>query len=265
MIRKYQPMSNDEIQQIAPSAFAVQPYEKQSDRYAFIPTVSVIDGLRANQFLPVMASQSRSRIDGKQFFTKHMIRFRAQNMELANVGDSVLEAVLVNSHDGTSAYTLSLGVFRLVCANGLVIADSLVERIHVRHTGNVLDRVIEGTTALFEQAPKVAAAINRWRQILLSDAEQVVLAESVHSLRFEDQTRVQPAQLLAPRRTDDTKSDLWTVTNRLQENTVRGGLRMARNENGRRGRTREVTGIDQNNSLNRAIWSLSEKMAELKS
>src|ERR1019366_7313859 len=112
-----QELSTQQIQRYAPSAFAEQPYHAQSSRYAFIPTISIIDGMRQAGFLPVMASQSRTRIADKQGFTKHMIRFRSANSLQAGasaiVGDSILEAVLINSHDGTSAYKLMCGVFRL--------------------------------------------------------------------------------------------------------------------------------------------------------
>ena len=70
--------------------------------------------------------------------------------------------------------------------------------------------------------------------------------------------------MLTIRRREDTGNDLWSVFNRVQENTVRGGLRFRNEETGRRNRTREVKGIDQNIRLNRALWELAEKMASLK-
>jgi hypothetical protein len=64
---------------------------------------------------------------------------------------------------------------------------------------------------------------------------------------------------------------LWTTFNRVQENVIRGGLSArapATIENGRRVRgrrvtTREVTGIDQDVKLNKSLWILGERMAEL--
>ena len=73
-------LSNDEIRRYAPSAFAIEPYHGQSNRYTFIPTSSVIDGMRAAGFLPVSASQSRARLADRKDYTKHMIRFRAANL-----------------------------------------------------------------------------------------------------------------------------------------------------------------------------------------
>jgi len=56
---------------------------------------------------------------------------------------------------------------------------------------------------------------------------------------------------------------VWTTFNRIQENVVRGGLH-GRSANGRRMSTREVTAIDGNVKLNRALWTLAERMAEIK-
>jgi len=67
------------------------------------------------------------------------------------------------------------------------------------------------------------------------------------------------------------KPDLWHTLNVVQENVVRGGLHGMQHgvdPNGRktfrRVTTREVRGIDQDVKLNRALWMLAERMAELK-
>jgi hypothetical protein len=58
--------------------------------------------------------------------------------------------------------------------------------------------------------------------------------------------------------------------NRVQENTLQGGFRYKTEtvpgdaSTTRRARTREVKGIDQSTKLNRALFSLAQKMAELK-
>ncbi|KAA8703552.1 DUF945 domain-containing protein, partial [Pseudomonas cannabina] len=72
---------------------------------------------------------------------------------------------------------------------------------------------------------------------------------------------VTPSQLLMPRRREDRSSDLWTTFNRVQENTIKGGL-TGRNKQGRRTTTRAVNGIDQDVKLNRALWVLAQAMGE---
>lgn len=261
-----QALTLDQIQDRAPSAFAGQPYHKQSDRYAFIPTSDVIAGMQDSGFVPVMASQSRSKIEGKSFFTKHMIRFRDQSAltQEAIVGNSVLEAVLINSHDGTSAYKLMLGIFRFVCSNGMVVADSTFESIHIRHTGNVLTEVVEGSKRLFSEGAKILDVIGQWQGIDLVQPEQLALAEAAHTVRFGADSPIEASSLLTARRYDDQGNDLWRTFNRIQENATKGYRTRQRDENGRRIGVRQVKSIDGSTSLNQALWQLASKMAELK-
>lgn len=260
---KNKPLSNEELNQIVPSAFATEPWVAQSDRYSFVPTSEIINAMRSAGFNPYSAMQSRSRIPGKQFFTKHMIRFRPENTNLTNIGDTVIEAVLVNSHDGTSQYELSLGAFRLACLNGMMVSEHVSDIVCVRHTGRIIDSVIQATNDILLSAPKVIEAIKTWKTIDLKPSEARILAEEAHSLRFDaDAVAPEPTRLLQIRRSSDNGTDLWSTFNRIQENTVRGGLKVY--SNNRRSRTRSVTGIAENTKLNRALWSLAEKMAELK-
>lgn len=267
-------LTNDEIQRYAPSAFAGQPYHKASDRYTFVPTSDVIDGMRNAGFMPVMACQSRTRVSGKEMFTKHMIRFRSANEQAITVGDSLVETVLINSHDMTSSYHLMLGVFRLVCSNGMVVGDTF-EGIHVRHVGNIVNEIVEANVRMLQNAPIIAETIKLWRSIMLSQPEQLLLAQAAHAVRFEEGTDeanlIKPEALLSAHRTADQSNDLYTTFNRIQENTVRGKVRgngFVQNENGgqrfRRLRSRAVTGIDNNTKLNKALWTLAEEMAKLK-
>lgn len=278
-MNRNKPMTNEELQEVAPSAFAGQAYHNRSERYAFIPTIEVIDAMRAHGYLPFSASQSRTRVEGKELFTKHMIRFQSADSGLTTVGDSRMEMVLINSHDGTSAYKLMLGVFRLVCSNGMVVSESLAESINIRHTGRIVDQVLNGTDSLIQAAPKLTVTMNQWRQILLNTDEARVFAEQAITLRYEQNSPVTVDQVLESRRPEDSQNSLWHVFNRVQESLIRGGLRYRRpvlNEAGeqmrnyygrlitRRQQTRPVNGIDQNTNLNKALWALAEGMAKLK-
>lgn len=291
--RQAQPLTLDELKRYAPSAFALKAHESRSSRYTYIPTVEIITAMMREGFQPFKATQSRSLIAGKSEFTKHMIRFRHSGAITAmRVGDSVPEVVLVNSHDGTSAYKLSAGMFRLVCSNGLMVADSTISSLSVHHTGNIAQKVIEGSFEIVGQSEKALAVADDWGRLQLTAGEQGAFAEAARELRFADgegtiSTPITVAQLLAPRRADDAngpigwrgsrtevgpKPDLWHTLNVVQENVIKGGLRgVQRGTDEKTGRptrrnvtTRNVTGIDQDVKLNRALWTLAERMAELK-
>jgi hypothetical protein len=146
--RNNKPLTNDEIMRIAPSIFAETKHISRSDRYTYIPTNVILEGLRNEGFLPYAVCQSRSRIEGKTEFTKHMIKFRQAGQLINNVGDLINEIILVNSHDGTSSYILKGGIFRLACTNGLIVADSTIENFKIHHKGNIANEVIENAFKL---------------------------------------------------------------------------------------------------------------------
>ena len=79
---------------------------------------------------------------------------------------------------------------------------------------------------------------------------------------------IEPQKLLSPRRSSEVnKDDLFTVFNIVQENVIKGGVRgYGRDRQGhpKRIRTREIKSIDQATSLNKALWTMSEKMMQLK-
>ena len=263
MLRSRTPLTDEQIMRVAPSVFADQPHESRGDRYAYIPTSRVVQGLRNEGFVPMAVGQSRTRIPGKRDFTKHMLRFRHAGGSVINVGDSVSELVLVNSHDGASAYSLTGGIYRLVCSNGMVVGDDTCE-VKVRHSGNVLENVIEGSFRVIEDLKLIEPVIGDWKAIQLAPREAVAYAEAAMDLRWDRGTApIRADQLLDVRRYEDNKHDLWTTFNKVQENVIRGGLR-GRGATGRRTSTREVNSVTENIRLNKSLWSLTQRMAELK-
>lgn len=268
------PLTDEQIMAVAPSAFAVDKHESRSERYAYIPTSEVIAGLRANGFVPMFAKQGNSRVPGKADFTKHLIRFRheGQAAGLRKVGDTYPEVILVNSHDGTSAYKIMAGLFRLICLNGMVVADREYANISIPHKGNVTELVIEGSYTVLSESRKALEAADTWAGVTLSRQEQMVMAEAAHTVRFGDaegetDTPIKPEQLLTARRHADTGNDLWRTANTIQENVIRGGLTAwgrDAHDRPRRTTTREVRGIDADVKMNKALWLLSERMAQIK-
>ena len=262
---------DDQIRHVAPSIFATEAHDSRSSRYTYIPTSALLDGLRKEGFAPVMASQARSRDEGKREHTKHMLRLRhvgAMGRELAK-GDAIPEIVLVNSHDGSSSYQLYAGMFRLVCTNGLMVSESQVGSIKVPHVGKVQDRVIQSAFEILDGFTRVIEAKEEMQAATLTDEEQQIFANSALMIRYADQETpagafpITESQVLAPRRFEDRRPDLWTTFNRVQENMIKGGLR-SRTAAGRRSSTREVKSIDQDVKLNRALWSLTERMLNIK-
>lgn len=263
--RADRPLTDSEIRAVAPSVFATDAHHSRSDRYSFVPTLDVLNGLRREGFEPFMVGQSRTRIADKREFTKHMLRFR--RVDQIN-GDEANEVILINSHDGTSSYQMLSGMFRFVCMNGLVLGD-VQNDIRIHHKGNIVDDVIEGAFTVVDTFAEIEEQREEMKALVLLPSEQSAFAEAALHTKYEPDpvTKAFPitaAQLLTPRRwQDNERADLWSTFNRVQENMIKGGIG-SRNANGRRTRTREIAGIDQNVKVNRALWQLAERMRELK-
>ncbi|WP_340638650.1 DUF932 domain-containing protein, partial [Yersinia pseudotuberculosis] len=95
---------------------------------------------REEGFVPFFACQTRVRDPEKRDYTKHMLRLRRVT-QIA--GQQVPEIIMLNSHDGSSSHQLIPGMFRAVCANGLICGESFGD-IRVPHKGDIVDiRVLD--------------------------------------------------------------------------------------------------------------------------
>lgn len=265
-VRNDEGLSDDAMRAAVPSIYAQEPYHRMSERYQFVSTAQVITAMRGEGFVPVRAMQSKAMTPDRRSYTRHLVVFRAPGSvesPLARVGDVRPEIVLVNAHDGTASYQLHAGLFRLICSNGLIVADGSFASLKVMHFGRGLaDAIVEGSYTVINGLPRVLGQVERWRSLPLPVEAQVIYARAALTLRYGDAERapVQPAALLAPRRGDDGSDDLWTVYNRVQENVIRGGL-PGQNARGRATTTRSIGGVARTVGINKGLWGLTNSLA----
>lgn len=259
-------LTDEWIRQIAPSVFARSAHDSRSDRFAVIPTGTVLKALRKEGFGVTQVAQTRTRDASRRGFTKHMLRLRRIDARPARdrrIGDVYPEAVLVNANDGSSRYRLSAGLFRLICLNGAVVEDASLGGVSVGHIGEITDTVIEGTYTVIKEARRALHHAEAWAAIELPRRAAERFADRALALRFpHGEPPIEADQLLGVRRPGDAGNDLWSVFNRVQENALRGGLAGERRDGARRVVTREIRGIDQDLRLNRQLWQLAEETAE---
>lgn len=260
-VRRDRPLTHEELMQFVPSVFSEDKHESRSERYTYIPTITLLDNLQREGFRPFFACQTRVRDESKREHTKHMLRLRREGQI---TGKQVPEIILLNSHDGSSSYQMLPGLFRAVCSNGLVCGESFGE-VRVPHKGNVVERVIEGAYEVLGIFDRVEEKRDAMQSLMLPPPAQQALAKAAMTYRFgEEYQPVTESQLLAPRRWQDESGDLWTTYQRIQENLIKGGL-YGRNAKGGRTHTRAIKGIDGDVKLNRALWVMAENMLQLAS
>lgn len=257
-------MTNNDLFRAAPSIFASTAHHSTSERYEFLPTIDVVDALRAEGFQPVQAFQAKTRLADRRPFVKHTIRFRHESHAFKETEGSEFHLLLQNSHVGSSSFQIQAGVYRMVCSNGMIIADSVLDTHRVRHSGRkaTLDNCIEGVYRIVDGVDTVEDQIHAWQNRTLSAPVQEVFAKAAAQLRWGDDAPIRPRVLLNPRRNADVGNDQWTVFNRVQENLLRGG-QYGVTATGRNMTTRAVKSIDENNRLNKALWTLSSELETL--
>lgn len=255
-IRRDRPLTREELMQYTPSVFGEDKHASRSDRYSYIPTITLLENLRREGFEPFFACQSRVRDPGRRDYTKHMLRLRRAGQI---TGQQVPEIIILNSHGGESSFQLLPGIFRSVCTNSLVCGQSFGE-IRVPHRGDIVGKVIEGAYEVLSIFDRVEEKREAMESLILTPPAQHALANAALTYRFgEEHQPVTAAQILTPRRYEDRQNDLWTTYQRLQENLLKGGL-SGRTAKGKRTHTRAVNGIDGDIRLNRALWVMAEQM-----
>jgi hypothetical protein len=79
-------ISDDEMRRFAPSVFASEPIESVSERYRFLPTSSILNGMRKNAWVPVRAQEQSIRTEARRGYQKHVVRFaRGEHLRRCNV------------------------------------------------------------------------------------------------------------------------------------------------------------------------------------
>ncbi|HHL0118404.1 TPA: DUF932 domain-containing protein [Klebsiella variicola subsp. variicola] len=257
-IRRDRPLTHEELMQHVPSVFGEDKHVSRSEKYTFIPTITLLENLQREGFQPFFACQSRVRDPDRRQYTKHMLRLRRAGQ--IN-GQQVPEIIILNSHGGESSFQLLPGIFRSVCTNSLVCGQSFGE-IRVPHRGNVVEKVIEGAYEVLGIFDRVEEKRSAMESLVLSPPAQQAFATAALTYRFgEEHQPVTASQILTPRRYEDRQDDLWSVFNRFQENLLKGGL-PGRTARGKRSHTRAVKGIDGDVKLNRALWVMAEELQQ---
>lgn len=269
--RAFKALSPDDLRRCAPSVFADHARPGVSSRYTFVSTEQVVSLLSAEGWEPVKATEQRVRLESRVGFQMHEIRFaRRADLETGpfNLGNTRAEMILQNAHDGTRAYRIDAGLYRLVCRNGLVVADADFAHVAIRHLDVSAETFAKAAQSVAESTPRVLEVIARWQSVQLPQPSRIEFARRAATLRWETTQPVtrllSPEKLLTPVRYGDAGTDLWTTFNVVQEHLLRGGDRYMGYTEGmgvRRNTTRPVGGISEGQKLNKSLWELAGEFA----
>lgn len=248
--------SEQTLKSSAPAALSLTRHAvRTSSRYTLIHTADVVHRLEQEGFELMSARQTRARTTEAAATGKHMLCFRLPGQwQRPQVHDLIPQLVLVNSHDGTSAYWLRAGIYRLACSNGLLVPVGDFGLIHVPHRGPVIEQVTSGALAIARSFGMVYGVIDRMKAMALTSDQRRAFADLALRARWPDGTApITSDRLLTARRYDDLGDSLWVTYNMIQEHVITGGQR-GHASSGRTVQTRGVREIRRNVDLNSRLW-----------
>ena len=257
------PLNETQLRNQAPALFTEEPHFYVSDKYHFIPTIDVINEIKSNNWYPVSVSEASVRDEDKEGYQQHLVKFRHFD-DLLHPQDNAVELLLFNSHDRSKSFTISAGIYRFVCANGLVIADSVFESYKIKHLGDRENDVATAVANITAIKPKLMQKIEKLESIELTQLEQESFARSSVPLRFDKHLQIDHTDLLIPHREEDEDSSLYTVLNVIQENLLRGNISGFNKNTGRKFTSKEITSISKDVDVNQGLWDIAERIYSIK-
>lgn len=243
------------IKRKAPAVFATR--HAMSERYVQVPTFKLIDRFADRGFEVTQAQQDNPRQRNPNHVTHRLVFEHIKRDKSAEVSPQI---VLVNSHNGRTKLRLYMGLYRFVCANGLVVGQNQF-MAEVRHKSQALATASDFVDVISDHSHQIIDAIDNWSNIKLTKARQDAFIKSALRLRFGDRAEgYKPEEFAAPRRAADQGDDLWRLFNRVQENAMKGNV-TGESANGRQVRSRAISSIKADINFNRQLWNLASKTA----
>ena len=153
-----------------------------------------------------------------------------------------------------------MGVFRLICSNGLVVCTDKMVDMSIRHINYTFEELRKVVSTSIQEIPNVVAQMNEMREVVLTDNEKKELAKEVIRIRknIKEDAEFQVSdedlkEVLEPIRKEDAGNDLWSVFNVCQEKMIKGGF-LSTNKNNRKRKVRGISSIVADMDYNKKLW-----------
>lgn len=192
----------------------------RSEKYVLINSKDIVEGLQYNGF------RLASVHAGSPKTGKEVIRMRHQDPFVFNGETLFPEIIIHNSYNGRHRFTFQMGVFRVICSNGLTITVVDLGNFDAIHRGEAAKTVEQLVQAKTTATPKLVEVLGQMQHRVLSDQERIEYALKAAEFRWKrnfspEDTKV----LLEAARWEDKKPDLWHTFNVVQENLIQARVK----------------------------------------
>lgn len=241
-----------------PAVFRDTKPTERSETYQLVKTTDIVSAAERAGWT-FHRGQSAKR--GKALDTgAHLLVFRNEALRIPDLGPatSIPELIIVNSHDGSRAVRIALGLFRVACLNGL-LAGLSIKQFRACHSIGGVARLGDGIDFVMSNVDAELRRVEELSQIMLTEPQRMAFIQACLNRRLDSiRGEVVNVSNYNPRRTEDLGGDAYTVLNRGQELLLRGGFSYVVD------RTEEVDGIPtvtRHRATARPIYSVSQSLA----
>ena len=258
-------LTKEAIAKMAPSVFSTKPSSEVSDKYTHIPTERVIDDMELLGWKPIEAKQVAARKSSTKGFQKHLLVFRNDDVVInGEDGDTVYpQIMLTNSHDGKNSFQFQAGLYRMICSNGLVIADEQFESVKMRHMGYSFEDLQDMIKEMVGKLPLTVESMNKMKAIEMAEEQILAFAKDALNARFTkkemNRIEVDLKELTTPTRKEDKGSDLWSVFNVVQEKLIEGDFQYR--AGGKVRQARVIKNFKQDMKINKKLFNVALEYA----
>lgn len=261
-------LTKQEIAEKAPAVYTTQPHPKVSDKYSFLPTHQLIDDMEKLGWSVSDAKMATTKNNVQRMYGKHLITFFNPDIVIKDEKGDVEaypQVVVVNNHRGYGKLRFELGVFRLVCSNGLIVKEKDMGSFVLRHMGYSFEELRVLVNTAVEALPNVVSKINKFTERIMTQEEQNAFATKALQIRFGEERKATSDELnaiLNVTRPEDSGNDLYKVFNRVQEGIIRGGFNIKSETKSGTKKVRRISNMLKDLDINGQLWVLAEEFAE---
>jgi len=231
-----------------------------SDRYNVINTLDVVERFTKYGFEVTSVQAAGTRDLNKIGKQKHLVRMKS---EYKMVGGLRPEVVLTNSYDGTRALNIQVGMFRMVCSNGLIVGTNLIPKLQILHSNNSWETMIDEFVDTYDEKYHLQQEwVERMEGTRMTLDEGYEMAKLALEIRHVDKRivndAVDPLELLIAKRREDKGNSAWHRFNILQESLVNGFYHKYDNQ-GEIRKAKIMTNVDELVRMNSELSNLFDE------
>ena len=229
-----------------------EAYKTTSSKYKFSNSEEIKDRLLDSGFKFEGLSIADVRNEDKRGYQKHIMVFdTGRQIDTENR----VRLLVTNAHDASSSLKFNLGIYRTVCANGLIAGDDIFSE-RLIHTGQNFERDLYKIVASIpDMSDRLAANVIALQRKGYNEIDRLTYIAKIlkfkHNVDGAMNEKWNPNDF-RPIRNGDQGKNFYNLFNIVQEKVINGRYKFR----GKKGfkKVRAVKSIDTNKKLNQFMF-----------